>query len=98
MADPRRPEDIRDTTENRSGPRTGSGGGAAYRGGYGAGGLGSGAERLTDGEAHAEPPSWDAPGVTPAGRRTGSPDDGPRIAMSGEGEPDADPPADDDQA
>jgi hypothetical protein len=34
--------------------------------------------------------SWDAPGVTPDGRRTGSSTDGPRTAMDGEGEPDPD--------
>lgn len=96
MTDPRRPDDIRDT-EQRSGPKTGAGDGAAYGPGYGAGGLSSGADRLTDGVVRKEPSHWDAPGVTPAGRRTGSPSDGPRIAADGEGEPDPDPPADPDQ-
>lgn len=69
--------DIRNT-DDRPGPRTGSGSGAALDKGYGAGGMGPDA------------PAWDAPGVRPDGRRTGSPDDGPRTAMDGEGEPDAD--------
>ncbi len=94
MADPRRPDDIRDT-EQRPGPKTGSGGGAAYGPGYGAGGLSSGADRLTDGAARKEPSHWDAPGVTPAGRRTGSPSDGPRIAVDDEGGPGPDLPEDD---
>lgn len=69
--------DIR-KTDTSPGPKTGSGSGAALGKGYGAGGLGG------------EPSSWDAPGVTPDGRRTGSSTDGPRTAMDGEGEPDAD--------
>lgn len=69
--------DIRKTDE-RSGPRTGSRAGAALDKGYGAGGLGG------------QPGSWDAPGVTPDGHRTGSSTDGPRTAMDGEGEPGAD--------
>ncbi len=69
--------DIRKTDE-RPGPRTGSGSGAALGKGYGAGGLGG------------EPGPWDAPGVAPDGRRTGSSTDGPRTAMDGESEPDAD--------
>lgn len=72
--------DIR-KTEERSGPRTGADGGAAQREGYGVGGLGG-----PDGK----PDSWDAPGITPDGHRTGSSNDGPRTAMDGEGEPDAD--------
>jgi hypothetical protein len=79
-------DDIRKTQE-RSGPRTGSGSGAAYDKGYGAGGLGGG-------EGQARP--WDAPGVTPDGRRTGSSMEGPRIATDGEGEPDAERFGDDD--
>lgn len=78
--------DIRKTTDHREGPKTGSGGGAAYKTGYGAGGLGSGADRA-DGD---EPRAWDAPGVTPGGRRTGTAEDGPRIPMDGESEPEAD--------
>ena len=69
--------DIR-KTEDRPGPRTGSGSGAALGKGYGAGGLGG------------EPGPWDAPGVTPDGRRTGTSTDGPRTAMDGESEPNAD--------
>jgi hypothetical protein len=89
MADPQRPEDIR-KTEDREGPRTGSGSGAAYRGGYGAGGLSAGADRLSHGQSAQNATPWDAPGVTPDGRRTGSSLDGPRIAVDGEGEPDPD--------
>lgn len=62
------PEDIRKQKDG-PGPREGRGDGAAYRGGYGAGGLGSGSEN--------DPNSWDAPGVTPDGRRTGSSSDAP---------------------
>lgn len=94
MAEPRPPHDIR-KTEERSGPRTGSGDGAAYKGGYGAGGLGSGAhQRASGGAPSHNADSWDAPGVTPEGRRTGSPTDGPRIPIDGESEPDPDPPQD----
>ena len=84
------PEDIR-KTEDRGEPKTGSGDGAAYGSGYGAGGLGSGADRARRDEAPPAANSWDAPGVTPDGHRTGSPTDGPRIATDGEGEPDPDP-------
>ena len=72
-------DDIRNIT-SRPGPRTGSGDGAAYRSGYGPGGLGSGAEPNDPGVR-----SWDAPGVTPEGRRTGTPYDGLRIATGEEG-------------
>jgi hypothetical protein len=82
------PEDIR-KTEDRPGPKTGSGDGAAYGKGYGSGGLGQGADRAGQ-DLHAEPNSWDAPGVTPDGHRTGSTLDGPRIAHDGEGEHDPD--------
>jgi hypothetical protein len=93
MADPRPPQDIR-KTEERNGPRTGSGGGAAYKGGYGAGGLGSGAhQRASAGAPMQNADPWDAPGVTPEGRRTGSSTDGPRIAIDEESEPS--PPGDD---
>ena len=67
-------------------PAPPGGDGAARGTGYGAGGLGSGADR----KAGHDPDSWDAPGVGPDGRRTGSPTDGPRIAHDGEGEPDPD--------
>ena len=80
--------DIR-KTEDRDGPRTGSGDGAAQGSGYGAGGLGAGADRAHHGEAPQTARSWDAPGVTPGGERTGSSTDGPRTAMDGESEPDA---------
>ncbi|MFC3068154.1 hypothetical protein [Phenylobacterium soli] len=80
--------DIR-KTEQRSGPKTGAGGGAAYRTGYGAGGLGSGEDRADPDEAVRETATWDAPGVTPDGHRTGSSTDGPRTAMDGESEPEA---------
>ena len=83
------PEDIR-KTQDRDGPKSGSGSGAAYRTGYGAGGLGSGGDRAHHGQATQNADSWDAPGVTPDGRRTGSSTDGPRIAMDGEAEPNAD--------
>lgn len=73
--------DPRDAVERRD-PSTGSGDGAPRDIGYGRGGLG--AEQGETGDA------WDAPGVTPDGRRTGSPTDGPRTAMDGEGEPDPD--------
>jgi hypothetical protein len=63
------------------------GGGDPVRGGYGAGGLGSGEDRV-DG---ARPNPWDAPGVTPEGRRTGSSTEGPRMAVDGESEPQPDP-------
>jgi hypothetical protein len=87
MAEPHPPRDIR-KTEERSGPRTGSGGGAAYKGGYGAGGLGSGEHQRRGGEAPLHNADrWDAPGVTPAGRRTGSSTEGPRTAMGEESEP-----------
>lgn len=54
-------------------PALPSGGGQAKGTGYGAGGLGSGADRATPGELS----SWDAPGVTPAGDRNsrGVPDE-----------------------
>lgn len=90
-------DDIR-KREDRAGPQTARGDGAAYGSGYGAGGLGSGADRADGGEAGARRDAWDAPGVTADGHRTGSPDDGPRTAMDGEGEPDPDrevPPRDD---
>lgn len=80
------PKDIRNT-HDRGGPVTGSGSGAAYRTGYGPGGLGAGADRTHQGDDARKPGSWDAPGVTPAGRRTGASTDGPRIATDGEGEP-----------
>jgi len=83
----RRFDDIR-RTEKRTGPKTGSGGGAAYGAGYGAGGLGSA-------QPMPEDSGWDAPGVTPDGRRTGSSTDGPRIATDGESEPRPDRTADD---
>lgn len=68
--------------EQRPDPQTGAGDGAAYGRGYGAGGLGA--------DQHApKPEDRDAPGVTPAGERTGASTDGPRIAMDGEAEPDA---------
>lgn len=78
------PEDIRETQGGE--PKTASGDGAAYETGYGAGGLGSGADR-EDGD---RPDRWDAPGVAPDGHRTGSSTDGPRIPMDGESEPEAD--------
>jgi hypothetical protein len=78
-------EDIRKMLDG-GGPKTASGDGAAQKTGYGAGGLGSGADR----EAGGKPDGWDAPGVTPDGHRTGSSTEGPRIATDGEGEPDAD--------
>ena len=81
--------DIR-TTDPSPGPRTGSGSGAANKTGYGAGGLGSGGDRAHHGEAAQNADAWDAPGVTPDGRRTGTAEDGPRIAMDGESEPDPD--------
>ena len=65
MADEHPPQDIRQT-QDRSGPKTARGGGADYRGGYGAGGLSSGADRADHGEAMQNANSWDAPGVTPA--------------------------------
>jgi hypothetical protein len=83
------PADIR-KTERRGGPWEGAGDGAAYKGGYGAGGLSSGADDGGD----AERRSWDAPGVTPDGRRTGSSMDGPRMASAEEGRPDPDLPPD----
>jgi len=82
-------EDIR-KTEQRSGPHTATGDGAAQRTGYGAGGLGAGGDRAHHGEAPQNARAWDAPGVGPDGHRTGSSTDGPRIAMDGESEPDAD--------
>lgn len=81
-------DDIR-RTQDRQGPATqGGGDGAAYRTGYGAGGLGDGGDRAHRGQTAAEPNSWDAPGVTPDGHRTGSSMDGPRTATDGEGEDD----------
>jgi len=82
------PEDIRDTLDG-GGPKTGFGDGAAKGTGYGAGGLGAGGDRAHHGEVQQNARSWDAPGVTPGGERTGSSQDGPRIAMDGEAEPDA---------
>ncbi len=79
------PEDIR-KTQDRPGPKTGAGDGAAYSRGYASGGLGQGDDRARSGE----PGSWDAPGVTPDGHRTGSSTDGPRIAHDSEGEDDPD--------
>jgi hypothetical protein len=67
-------------------PASPHGDGDPKRGGYGAGGLSSGADR-TFGE---RPNPWDAPGVTPDGHRTGSSTEGPRTAVDGEGEPDPD--------
>jgi hypothetical protein len=90
MAESRRPQDIRKTAI-RTGPRTGGGDGAAYEGGYGAGGLGSGTHQR---RPAARP--WDAPGVTPGGRRTGRLSDGPRIPHGEESAPDAAQPRDDD--
>ncbi|HEY8615597.1 hypothetical protein [Phenylobacterium sp.] len=81
-------EDIR-KTQDPEGPRQASGDGAALGSGYGAGGLGSGGDRAHGGEAMQNTRSWDAPGVTPDGRRTGSSTDGPRVAHDGEAEPDA---------
>ncbi|WP_374473025.1 hypothetical protein [Phenylobacterium sp.] len=81
-------EDIR-KTQDRDGPRQGAGDGAAQDSGYGAGGLGAGGDRAHHGQASQPARSWDAPGVTPDGHRTGSSTDGPRIAMDGEAEPDA---------
>lgn len=78
------PDDIR-ATQNDQNPTTGSGSGAAKDTGYGAGGLGAGGDR-----ASGQTDAWDAPGVTPDGHRTGSSQDGPRTAMDGEAEPDAD--------
>lgn len=80
--------DIRKTEVDRTGPKTGSGDGAAQCTGYGAGGLGSGADRTHHGQATQNSAPWDAPGVTPDRRRTGSSTDGPRIPMDGEAEPD----------
>jgi hypothetical protein len=80
-------EDIRKTAE-RGGPHQGAGDGAAQSTGYGAGGLGAGGDRAHHGEAPQNARSWDAPGVTPDGHRTGASTDGPRIAMDGEAEPD----------
>jgi hypothetical protein len=40
-------------------------------------------------EPERRPETWHKPGVTPDGHRTGSSTDGPRIAMDGESEPDA---------
>jgi hypothetical protein len=99
------PEDLRKTSDasrTRTGPQTASGSGAAYGQGYGAGGLGSGAFRAgqTGADqpgANSADPSWDAPGVTPDGRRTGSSTDGPRVAMDGEAEPSPDLPSDTDE-
>ena len=53
-------DDIR-KTEDRAGPKTAGGGGAAYKTGYGAGGLGSGADRARHGEAAQNADRWDAP-------------------------------------
>ena len=78
-------EDIRKMLDG-GGPKMAGGDGAAQKTGYGAGGLGSGADRA-GGE---RPDPWDAPGVAPDGHRTGSPTDGPRVAMDGEGEPEPD--------
>lgn len=81
-------DDIR-RTEDRPGPATqGGGDGAANRSGYGPGGLGAGGDSAHHGRDAAEPNTWDAPGVTPDGRRTGSSFDGPRTAHDGEGEDD----------
>jgi hypothetical protein len=83
-----RAEDIRNL-QQRSGPKTAAGGGAAYGQGYGAGGLSAGGE---PGDPIRDP--WDAPGVAPDGRRTGAATDGPRVAMDGESEPFPDLPED----
>jgi len=53
--------------------RTPSGDGEARETGYGAGGLGAGGDR-----AQSRPDSWNAPGTSPDGERTGAPDDGPK--------------------
>ncbi|HVI32039.1 hypothetical protein [Phenylobacterium sp.] len=87
------PEDIR-KTEQRSGPQTATGDGAAQRTGYGAGGLGAGGDRAHHGGGSPDARAWDAPGVTSEGHRTGSSTDGPRTAMDGESEPNADAAAD----
>ncbi len=86
------PEDIR-KTEDRRGPKSGTGDGADFGEGYGSGGLGQGADRT---QPNA-PGSWDAPGVTPDGHRTGSSTDGPRVAHDSEGEDDPDRLADDEE-
>ena len=80
-------DDIR-RTENRSGPTTAGGDGAALKTGYGPGGLGAGGDRAHHGQSETPPESWDAPGVTPDGHRTGSSLDGPRVAHDSEGEDD----------
>lgn len=67
-------------------PPPAGGDGAARGSGYGAGGLGAGADRRAD----RIPGAWDAPGVSPDGHRTGSSTDGPRIAHDGESEPQPD--------
>lgn len=86
-------EDIR-KTDQRRGPETRRGDGAAYGGGYGAGGLSSGADRTDHGHSAQNANTWDAPGVTPDGRRTGNSTEGPRMPVDGESDPDADPGAD----
>lgn len=93
MGQPRPPQDVRKRGRRRD-PQTGPGGGAAYEGGYGAGGLDAGADRLSHGNAAQNADPWDAPGVTPDGRRTGGSTDGPRMPMDEEAEPDPDRPQD----
>jgi hypothetical protein len=83
-------DDIRDT-EDRPGPKEGAGSGAALRTGYGAGGLGAGGDRAHHGHGAVPPNRWDAPGVTPDGRRTGSSTEGPRMPVDGESEPGVEP-------
>ncbi|MDE2486407.1 MAG: hypothetical protein KGO51_03340 [Alphaproteobacteria bacterium] len=80
-------DDIR-KTEQGGGPKTDGGGGAPLRTGYGAGGLGAGGDRAHHGQGEIPPNTWDAPGVTPDGRRTGSATEGPRMPVDGESGPD----------
>lgn len=82
-------DDIRNT-EQGSSPKTSEGAGAPLRTGYGAGGLGAGGDRAHHGEGATPPNRWDAPGVTPEGRRTGSSTEGPRMPVDGESDPAAD--------
>jgi hypothetical protein len=84
------PENIRMLMQK---PQTWSdhGDGAAIKTGYGAGGLGGGEDRAVAASSGGETADhWDAPGVSPDGRRTGSCTDGPRIASAEESEPDPD--------
>lgn len=82
-------DDARNVLPDRQ-PGTPHGDGEARRTGYGAGGLGAGGDRAHLGQDSQTANAWDAPGVAPDGRRTGSSTDGPRSRLGDEASPNPD--------